>query len=127
MSNTSDYLEAKLLDHSLGTTAFTMPTNVYLSLHTASPTDTGGSEVTGGSYARQAITWSAASSPAGTKTNNAVVTFTAMPAVTSTHIGIYDASSAGNLLYWGPLTSSIITNSGDTVKFNASSITVTMA
>ena len=65
----SNYLENKLIDHSLGTTTFTKPTTVYAALYTVAPSDSSaGTEVTGGSYARQAITFSAASS--GSTSNN---------------------------------------------------------
>ncbi len=84
---------------------------VYGALMTATPSDTGGgTEVTGGSYARQALTMG---SPAlGVITNSVAVNYTAMPAATVTHIAVYDALTAGNLLYYGALTSQIITTSG---------------
>ena len=58
MSAASDYLENKLLDHSLATTTFTAPGAVYVGLHTGSPgdADDGANEVSGGSYARQSAT-----------------------------------------------------------------------
>ena len=59
----SNYLENKLIDHSLGTTTFTKPTSVYLALYTVSPSDSSsGTEATGGSYVRKVITFSASSS-----------------------------------------------------------------
>lgn len=102
----SDYLEAKILDHVLGTAPFTMPSNIYVSLHTASVTDTaGGAEVTGGSYARQQATFNAASTNGGvtTATNDGAISWTNLPAVTITYVGLWDAATNGNLLYWGPL------------------------
>lgn len=110
----STYLSNKILDHSLGTATFTKPTAVYLSLHTASPGPNGAvpNEVSGGSYARQALTASAAAS-ASTSNSNAI-NFTNMPACTITYWGIWDASTAGNLLFYGALTSSKTVNSGDT-------------
>lgn len=109
----STYLKNKMLDHELGTTSWTKPT-VYLSLHTAQPDPSGtpSNEVTGGSYARQAITFSAASG--GSTSNNANVNFASMPACTITHWGLYDAPTAGNLLMYGALAASKTVNAGDT-------------
>ncbi|MFZ2738440.1 MAG: hypothetical protein WAY02_09435 [Burkholderiaceae bacterium] len=125
-SGVSDYFEQKILDHMLRNQAFTPPATVYASLHTASPGDTGASEAAGGSYARQAIAWNAAASPGGTMTNNGVINFTGMPAATITGIGIWDAVSAGNLLWWGDTTSKT-TNSGDTYQIPDAALTVSLA
>lgn len=126
MAGKSDYLENKILDHVLRNTAYTSPTTVYMALYTAAPSDTGGgTEVSGNAYARTAITFSAAAS--GAITSSAVVTFpTPTPSGwgTVTHFGIFDASSAGNLLYWDALTVSKTINSGDEVKFPAGDIDV---
>jgi hypothetical protein len=74
MSAMSDYLELKVLDHVLGTTAYTMPTTVYVGLSTGSfADDNSGTELTGGSYARQSIAFDAAAS--GTTDNTAAVDF----------------------------------------------------
>jgi hypothetical protein len=100
----SDYLENKLLDHVLKNTAYTPPEKVYLALFTSDPTDAGtGTEVSGGAYTRQEIAFGAASS--GTSSTTADIAF---PVATAnwgnvTHIGIYDAATAGNLLFHGPL------------------------
>ena len=112
----SDYLERKLLDHALGTTTYTKPTSVYVSLHTANPTDAAsGAEVTGGSYVRKIVTFTAAATVSSTTTaaNTADIVWTALPSTTITHVGIYDASTAGNLLYYAALTGSKIIASGD--------------
>lgn len=121
----TDYLENKLIDHSLGTTAYTKPTSVYISLYTVAPADaTAGTEVTGGSYARQLATFAAAA--AGATTNNTVIDFTNMPAATVVAIGIADAVSAGNLLYWSTLTTSRTTVAGDTIRINSGSLSVSL-
>ena len=113
--NLSDYLENKLLDHFLGTTAYTMPTTVYVGLYTVVPTDAGGgTQVTGGSYARQTATFSAAAS--GTTSNTANIDFAGMPAATTVAIGVFDALTAGNLLLWGTLTANKTTDAGDTLR-----------
>lgn len=140
MAAMSDFLENKLIDwffrgQALGVTgataaAGTGPTNLYFALLTAAPSDTGGgTEVTGGSYARvtvaanttnfdntqQANTTAVSSGATGTTRNSVAVTF---PAPTAnwgvvTHFAIYDATSAGNLLFWGALTTSKTVNNGD--------------
>ena len=113
--NLSDYLENKLLDHFLGTTTYTKPTTVYIGLYTVVPTDAGGgTQVTGGSYARQTAAFSAAAS--GTTSNTANIDFAGMPAATTVAIGVFDALTAGNLLLWGTLTANKTTDAGDTLR-----------
>jgi hypothetical protein len=100
----SDYLELKVLDHVLKNTAYTSPTTVYAALFTTIPTDSGpGTEVTGGSYARQAITFGSASS--GASSNSVAVTFPAATASWGAVVAfaIFDASTTGNMLFWGEL------------------------
>lgn len=113
--NLSNYLENKLIDHFLGTTAFTIPAAVYIALYTVAPGDAGGgTEVTGGSYARQTAAFTASS--AGATSNSANVDFVAMPAATVVAIGVHDASTAGNLLLHGTLTTNKTTDAGDTLR-----------
>ena len=122
MAGKSQYLEKALLDHVFGKTTYTGPTTVYVGLLTAAPSDTGGgTEVSGGSYARAGLTNNTTNFPNATggspasKSNGAAITFPAPTANwgTITHFGIYDASSAGNLLYWAALTASKTVNNGD--------------
>jgi hypothetical protein len=123
----SDYLERKNLDHNLGTTTYTKPTTVYVSLHTADPTDAGtGAEVSGGSYARQSCAFTAASTTSGTTTapNTSAINWTNMPTATVTHVGIWDAVTTGNLLYSGALTASKSLTSGDNFTINAGALVV---
>ena len=118
----SNYLENKILDHTLGTTTYTKPT-VKISLHTADPTEAGtGTEASGGSYARQAAVFGSAS--AGSASNTALIQFTNMPTGTFTHFGIWDATTSGNMLYYGPLTVSKTTTLGDTIAFNPGTLTI---
>lgn len=113
--NLSDYLENKLLDHFLGTTSYTMPSTIYIALYTVAPNDAGGgTEVTGGSYARQTATFDAAAS--GATQNSADVDFVDMPACTVVAIGIHDASTSGNLLVHGTLTANKSLDAGDTLR-----------
>ena len=128
MAAMSNYLENALINATLRNTSYTSPSVVYAALFTTDPTDAGtGTEVSGGSYARQAITFGAPSN--GASTNSAAVEF---PQATGnwgtiTHFGIYDASSSGNLLYHGALTSSKTIETGDVFKFAISNISVTLA
>lgn len=130
MAALSDYLENKIIDYVLRGQAFTAPATVYVGLFTATPSDTGGgTEVTGGSYARVAVTsslanWAgtqaaasttASTGTSGTTSNNASITFPAPTANwgTITSIGIFDAATTGNLLIWGALTTNKTVNNGD--------------
>lgn len=98
----STYLSNKLLNHTFRNTAYTPPATVYAALFTVAPDadNVGGTEVVGGSYARQAVTFTV--STAGTTYNSAVVTFSAMPACTVVAGALYDALTGGNLLEVGP-------------------------
>ena len=152
MANMSDFLENKLIDwllraQAIGVTgasaaAGTGLTTAFVGLFTATPSDTGGgTEVAGGSYARVAITsalanWAgtqaaasttASSGTSGTTSNNGAITF---PTPTAnwgaiTSIGIFDATSAGNLLFWAPLTVNKTVNNGDPApSFAAAALTI---
>ena len=128
MAEMSDYLENKILDYVLRNTADWAPAAVYLALHTADPVDAGsGAEVSGGSYARQAIAFDAAHATTGVTQNTNIETFTSMPAVTVTHIGIWDHLSAGNLLFHTGVTASKAVASGDTITVAAGAVTITLA
>tara|TARA_R100000234_G_scaffold63644_1_gene38704 strand:+ start:6228 stop:6617 length:390 start_codon:yes stop_codon:yes gene_type:complete len=129
MSAKSDYLEKKVLDHFLGTSSTSAPSAVYLSLHTSSPGETDGNEISGNGYSRQTIAFDAAHATNGTAANSDTETFTASGGDfgTITHFGIHDASSAGNLLYYGALTASKAIADGDTLSFAAGSIVITEA
>ena len=113
--NLSNYLEDKLVDHFLGTTTYTKPSTVYVALYTVAPSDAGGgTEVTGGSYARQSAAFAASSG--GATSNSANIDFTNMPAAVVVAIGVHDAVTSGNLLLWGTLTSNKTTDAGDTLR-----------
>lgn len=128
MSAMSNYLENKLNDHALGTTSYTMPTQVYVALYLSDPTDAdSGTEVTAGAYARIAVDFGASSGGVATNTN--AVTFTASGGNygTVTHVGLRDASTSGNLLFHGPLSSSRTINDGESLVFEIGSMTNTLA
>ena len=132
----SDYLETELRKHVFRTGSFTKPTVLAIGLFTAAPSDSGGgTEVSGGSYARVQrdpldANWTGASGTSGLTDNAAVLTFPAPSANWGviTHFGIFDAISAGNLLFWGALTTPKTVNNGDPApQFNAGAFDVTFA
>lgn len=116
MGSISNYLENELLDHVLNQNTYSPPSTVYLGLSTADPLDDGSglSEPSGGGYARQAITFGAASSRRVTQ--NADVTFPQATADwgTITHWALFDAATGGNMLAHGSLASSKNVVSGNT-------------
>lgn len=124
--NLPNTIENQLLDALVGTSPFSVTTPIKLALMTANGDDgTAGTEVSGGSYARQTIAFDAASS--GQISNNAVINFTGMPAATVVGIEIYDSAGTPKRLAYGALTASKTTASGDTLQFAASSITLSLA
>lgn len=130
MAEMSNYLENAMLNATLNNTAFTTVATPYISLHTADPTDDGsGAEVSGGSYARTSASFATASGTGGSVATDADVTFPTATAGwgTVTHIGIWDASSSGNLLYHTALDSSKTIDSGDIFKITSGNLTVTLA
>jgi hypothetical protein len=128
MAEMSNYLENALINATLRNTSYTSPTTVYVALFTSDPTDAGsGTEVSGGSYARTAVTFGAPSN--GVSTNSANVEF---PTCTSswgtiTHIGIMDASTSGNLLYHTALTTSKAIDVDDIFRITTGNLSVTLA
>lgn len=121
----SDFAENELLDALVNNGSFAGGATVYVSLHTADPGEDGSNEASGGSYARQASGGFAAAA-GGTTDNDAVIDFTSMPAETLTHVGIWDAVSAGNFLIGGALSASRTTNAGDTFRIAAGDLDVTL-
>ena len=122
----SNYLETKVLAHTFSNTAYTSPTTVYVGLFTSDPTDADtGTEVSGGSYARQAGSFTTSGN---TATTSAAIEFPTATASwgTITHIGIYDASSAGNLLAYAPLTAAKAIASGDVFRIPTGDIDITL-
>ena len=128
MAAMSDYLENALINAVLRNTAYTSPSAVYIGLFTTDPTDAKtGTEVSGGAYARQAITFGAPTN--GVAYNSADVTFPVATASwgTVTHIGIFDAATSGNLLFHGTLTNSKTISADDQLKIVAGNVSVTLA
>ena len=130
MAAISTYLANKLLDHTLRNVAYTPPSTVYLALYTSTPGagDTG-TEVSGGGYARQAVTFSPASGGSGGQVvNSADVVFPVATASwgTITHVGVRDAATGGNLLYYAALSTAKTIAAGDQIKFPAGQISFSM-
>lgn len=127
MAGFADFLENELLDHAFRNAAYTPATTVYVALYTAAPSDAGGgTEVSGGGYARVAVTFGAAAS--GSISNSAIVDFGTTTGAwgTVTHFGIFDAATAGNLLAWDELTAQKTIESGDPVSFPVGDLTVSL-
>ena len=106
-----------------------LTTNAFVSLHTSDPLDTGGSEVSGGSYARQGPTaFANAGNNPTVSSNSAIVTFPAATAGwgTISHFGVWDAVTAGNFLGSGAVTTAKAVTSGDTARFAANALTITV-
>lgn len=138
-SGKSSYLSKKLLDDVFGATAYTGPGTVYAALWTATLDGTSTAATAGEAsytgYARVAITNNttnfpnATGSSNGSKSNANAITFGTNTATanTVTYFAIVDsASGAGNILYWGSVTSTTV-NVGDTPQINASGLTITEA
>ena len=131
MANISTYLANALLGHAFDYASYTMPAP-YLGLFTTTPTmpaGTGGVEVTGGSYARQSLTAGFAAPSAGSITNVSTVTFPTPTASwgSVTGVGLFDASTSGNLLWAAPLAGgSVAVGSGVVVTVNGSALTATL-
>lgn len=133
----SDYKEKKILDHVNNVASWTAPTTQYLALFKTDPTDANtGTQVSATvddtAYARQAITFAAATSGIGLALSSNAQTFAAVvygsgaAPYTVTHIGIFDALTAGNLLDYAPLNASISRVVGKSLVFDIGSLSVAL-
>lgn len=140
----SNWLENNLIDFMLRGQAFTPPATIYVGLFITAPNDAGGgTEVSGGSYARVgractlanfsgtqgAGTTDVSSGTSGTSSNNASITFPAPTANwgTVTHLAVFDASTGGNMLWYTTLASTKTINNGDSAPaFPVSNLTFTL-
>jgi hypothetical protein len=137
MSSASDYLENKVLDHTLRVAAYTQPAGLFIGLFNNTSTATAANleagiitdetSTSGTGYQRKAVTFSAAAN--GSATTSAVVTFDAATASwgTLTHIAILDAQTGGNVLYWGELATAKTIATSDIFQINAGNLTVSLA
>lgn len=127
MSGFSDYLENEIIDHVFAGAAYTAPASLYIGLYISAPSDAGGgTEVSGGSYARESVTFTTAAS--GATSNSANVEFATATANwgTITHAAVFDAVSGGNMLAWGALTTSKTINNGDVFRIIANDFDITL-
>lgn len=131
MGSFANYLEDALLDHAFMKTALSQPTNLYVGLSTADPLDdiSGLAEPGAGAYARVSTSgsdWNAASG--GALDNATDITFPTATASwgTVTHFILSDASVAGNYYAHGQLTASKTIDNGDTAKFTAGDLDISL-
>lgn len=128
MAAMSNYLENALVNAVLRNTAYTSPATVYVGLYTTDPTDANtGTEVSGNGYARQTATFAAPSN--GVSTTSATIEFPQATGSWGTvaYFGIFDASTSGNLLIHGALTTSKTIDNGDVFRIASGNLTVTFA
>ena len=124
--NLTNDAENKMLDALVGTASYTADTPIKLALVTVAGSDSaGGTEVSGGSYARQDITFSAATG--GSIGNDAVISFPNMPTCTVVGIELWDSAGTPKRLAYGGLTANKSLTSGDTLEFAIASITLSLS
>ena len=127
----TNYLELEILDHVLGkgTRDFTSPTTLAVGLFTAVADGEAGTvtEVSGNGYARTAVTFNTAAS--GSATNDGDITFGAANGGsfgTITHIGVFDATTGGNLLFYGALSASKQVDDGDIFQISDTNLSISL-
>ncbi len=128
MAAMTQYLKDKLVKHVLLNTSYSSPATVYLALFTTPPTATGGgTEVTGGSYARLSVSADLAfgATGSGTVSNDADLTITGMPACTVVGAAIMDASTSGNMLVFMPASTPRTFTAGQSATVATSDLVVT--
>lgn len=127
MANIVQAEAQRLLEASLAVATYTAPTTgINVALCTAVGSSTAaGTEVTGGSYARQPVTFGSASAATPSVcANTGVVTFSGMPIATVTSIDLYDRNGSPRRAYFGALTAPKTTGAGDTISFAIGALTV---
>lgn len=126
MSAFSNYLENKVMGHVFGGVAYSAPATLYLALYTSNPDEGNtGTEVSGGSYARQTIAFTITNNLAS---NTSAIEFPVATGTwgTVTHIGVMDNLTTGNLLAYAALSSSKAVSAGDALRFPAGDIDITL-
>jgi len=125
MAAASTYLANKLLDHALGVNNFSMPSPVYVALNTSDPTAAGdNTEYSGGGYARAESSFDSAADAA--TSNSGTITFSTLGVTTITHVSIWDADTAGNMLFFGELNDPITTVLDDNLVFATGDLDLAM-
>lgn len=130
MGAMSNYLEEKAVEHFLRNNAVASPVTVYLALFESNPAEDGsGTETSYTNYQRKASAWTALDGNGQTK-NSAQITFdangNASASVAITHAAIFDASTTGNMLFYGPLSAAKTLEVGDVLSFAANALTITL-
>lgn len=122
----TNFLETEVLDHVFGGNAYSAPGTIYVGLFTAAPDDTGGgTEVSGGGYARQSAAFTVSGNTASNSASIEYPTATA-PYGTVTHVGIFDAASSGNLMAYASLTASKAIDTGDVFRIPTGDLDITL-
>lgn len=118
----------EILDCYFNQTNITAPTAIYVSLHTGDPGLTGANEVSGGSYARVAITTQFPAAASKTLDNDSEIAFTTATGSwgTVTHVGVWTASSGGTFLIGDAVTTSKAVNTDDTASFAAGALDISV-
>ena len=122
----TNFLETEILDHVFAGAAYTAPSTLYLGLFTSAPGETGGgTELSGSAYVRKAIAFTTSGD---TTSNNAAVEFPTATGSwgTVTHIGVFDASTSGNLMVYATLTASKTVASGDVFRVPSGDLDITL-
>jgi hypothetical protein len=124
----SNTYETHVLNYVFTTTSVTRPTAWYLALFTSNPAeDASGTEVStsGTAYARQSATFTVSGN---TASNSAAIEFPTATANygTVSHVGVYDASSGGNLIAYAALSTSKVIETGDVFRVPDGDLDVTL-
>ena len=123
----SNYLANAIVSATVRGTAYTSPSTAYLALFLSNPTkDDTGLEVNGASYARAVATF--APPVNGVSKNSSDIEYNAATTNwgTVTHVGIYDAETGGNLLYFTELAEAKNIETGDIFKIATDNLTLTL-
>ena len=124
MTAMSDYLENELLDHALGTGAWTAPTNIYVKLHIDPPGQAG--LLNAAANATRIVTGAMSAAATGLSDNDAAITWTNVSTTeTYSHISIWDAATDGNCLFVGALTAPVAVTLGDDFEIAAGALDIT--
>jgi len=122
----TNFLETEVLDHVFGGNAYAAPGTLYTGLYTAAPSDTGGgTELSGNGYARQATAFTVTGDTASNTSAEEWATATGDWG-TITHVGVFDASTGGNLMAYGTLTASKTIATGDVFRIPAGDLDITL-
>lgn len=119
------FYQANTLNWITGGATPVNPTGRWINLATGSPNQTGGSD--GPFTSRQTMTFAAANSPQGSKTNLNARTFQATAACTVVGWNLYDSSVAGSRIAYGTFTASLGCASADTPNFAVGAVKITLA